>query len=226
MTLCEEAVFQSVASLRLSSVPLERLLENLPGRRVDRKSLERLKKACSPQQQVLQLLRLWREQNKDQDKLYGIIQGAEEGHFYFSSVNSHNGSGIVLTWPCCISRCEPLWEESLPLQQPKKPDPWWPPAGYQQPAGSQSKGRGHPGHGLHLPSPAVHPASSPPLERSQLQPGHSQRSVSQPEDAAQRGGAALPAKRPEKDQPHHWNHLSAQDVWEDVRQHASGWDVF
>uniref|UniRef100_A0A3Q1G9L7 TNF receptor superfamily member 11b n=1 Tax=Acanthochromis polyacanthus TaxID=80966 RepID=A0A3Q1G9L7_9TELE len=75
VTLCEEAVFQSIASLRLSSVPLERLLESLPGRKVDRKSLERLKKACSPQQQVLQLLRLWREQNKDQDKLYGIIQG-------------------------------------------------------------------------------------------------------------------------------------------------------
>ncbi|XP_041648531.1 tumor necrosis factor receptor superfamily member 11B-like isoform X2 [Cheilinus undulatus] len=75
VTLCEEAVFQSLSSLRLSSVPLERLLESLPGRRVDHKSLERLKKACSPQQQVLQLLRLWREQNKDQDKLYGIIQG-------------------------------------------------------------------------------------------------------------------------------------------------------
>ncbi|XP_056142678.1 tumor necrosis factor receptor superfamily member 11B-like [Lampris incognitus] len=75
VTLCEEAVFQSLASLRLSSVPLERLLESLPGRRVDRKSLERLKKGCTPQQQVLQLLRLWREQNKDQEKLYGIIQG-------------------------------------------------------------------------------------------------------------------------------------------------------
>lgn len=75
VTLCEEAVFQSLSSLHLSSVPLERLLENLPGRKVDLKSLERLKKACSPQQQVLQLLRLWREQNKDHDKLYRIIQG-------------------------------------------------------------------------------------------------------------------------------------------------------
>uniref|UniRef100_A0A3Q4N3P4 TNF receptor superfamily member 11b n=1 Tax=Neolamprologus brichardi TaxID=32507 RepID=A0A3Q4N3P4_NEOBR len=75
VTLCEEAVFQSLASLRLSSVPLERLLDSLPGKRVDRKSLERLKKTCSPQQQVLHLLRLWREQNKDQDKLYGFIQG-------------------------------------------------------------------------------------------------------------------------------------------------------
>ncbi|CAF99995.1 unnamed protein product [Tetraodon nigroviridis] len=75
LTLCEEAVYQSLSSLRLSSVPLERLLESLPGRKVDRKSLERLKKTCSPQQQVLQLLRLWRERNKDQDKLYGIIRG-------------------------------------------------------------------------------------------------------------------------------------------------------
>ncbi|XP_030639102.1 tumor necrosis factor receptor superfamily member 11B-like [Chanos chanos] len=75
ITLCEEAVFRFLASPRLASVPLERLLESLPGRRVDWKSVERLKKACSPQQQVLQLLRMWREQNKDQDKLYRIIQG-------------------------------------------------------------------------------------------------------------------------------------------------------
>ncbi|KAM9352785.1 tumor necrosis factor receptor superfamily member 11B-like [Symphorus nematophorus] len=88
VTLCEEAVYQSLSSLRLSSVPLERLLESLPGRKVDRKSLERLKKACSPQQQVLQLLRLWREQNKDQDKLYGIIQGVNHCERKVSRCNS------------------------------------------------------------------------------------------------------------------------------------------
>ncbi|KAE8288573.1 Tumor necrosis factor receptor superfamily member 11B Osteoprotegerin Precursor [Larimichthys crocea] len=88
VTLCEEAVYQSLSSLRLSSVPLERLLESLPGRRVDRKSLERLKKVCSPQQQVLQLLRLWREQNKDQDKLYGIIQGVNHCERKVSRCNS------------------------------------------------------------------------------------------------------------------------------------------
>lgn len=88
VTLCEEAVFQSVSSQRLSSVPLERLLESLPGRRVDHKSLERLKKACSPQQQVLQLLRLWREQNRDQDKLYDIIQGVNHCERKVSRCNS------------------------------------------------------------------------------------------------------------------------------------------
>ncbi|XP_031154547.1 tumor necrosis factor receptor superfamily member 11B isoform X2 [Sander lucioperca] len=88
VTLCEEAVFQSLSSLRLSSVPLERLLESLPGQSVDRKSLERLKKACSPQQQVLQLLRLWREQNKDQDKMYSIIQGVNHCERKVSRCNS------------------------------------------------------------------------------------------------------------------------------------------
>lgn len=83
VTLCEEAVFQSLSSLRLSSVPLERLLESLPGQRVDHKSLERLKKTCSPQQQVLQLLRLWMERNKDQGKMYAIIQGTEEKKILF-----------------------------------------------------------------------------------------------------------------------------------------------
>ncbi|CAL8289583.1 unnamed protein product [Merluccius merluccius] len=75
LTLCEEAIFQSLASLQLSAVSVDRLMESLPGRRVDRKGLERLKKSCDHQQQILQLLRLWREQNRDQDKLYGIIQG-------------------------------------------------------------------------------------------------------------------------------------------------------
>ncbi|RXN17084.1 tumor necrosis factor receptor superfamily member 11B-like protein [Labeo rohita] len=75
ITLCEEAIFQFLTSPPLASVPVERLSESLPGRKVDWKSVERLKKNCSPQQQALHLLRLWREQNKDQDKLLSIIQG-------------------------------------------------------------------------------------------------------------------------------------------------------
>ncbi|KAJ8394634.1 hypothetical protein AAFF_G00044370 [Aldrovandia affinis] len=75
VTLCEEAIFQFLISQRLSAAQLDRLMENLPGQKVDRKSVERVRKACSPQQQILQLLRLWREQNKDQDKLSSIIQG-------------------------------------------------------------------------------------------------------------------------------------------------------
>lgn len=106
-TLCEEVVYQSLSSLRLSSVPLERLLESLPGRRVDRKSLERLKKSCSPQQQVLQLLRLWREQNKDQDKLYGIIQGTKTICFVSFKPIQFLRLSTNVQHPVAF-RCEPL----------------------------------------------------------------------------------------------------------------------
>lgn len=114
MTLCEEAVYQSLSSLRLSSVPLERLLESLPGRKVDRKSLERLKKTCSPQQQVLQLLRLWRERNKDQDKLYGIIRGTVAPPFSRHQVLHLNASTYDRVPPGVhhcerkVSRCNSL----------------------------------------------------------------------------------------------------------------------
>ncbi|KAJ8353832.1 hypothetical protein SKAU_G00213990 [Synaphobranchus kaupii] len=77
VTLCEEAIFQFLVSQRLSAAQMDRLMANLPGRKVDRKNVERVKKACSPQQQILQLLRLWREQNKDQDKLSSIIKGVD-----------------------------------------------------------------------------------------------------------------------------------------------------
>ncbi|XP_062847886.1 tumor necrosis factor receptor superfamily member 11B-like [Trichomycterus rosablanca] len=75
VSLCEEAIFQFLSSPSLASVPLEQLLESLPGRKVDWKSVERLKKTCNPEQQAPYLLRLWREQNKDKGKLHNIIQG-------------------------------------------------------------------------------------------------------------------------------------------------------
>lgn len=74
ITLCEEAMFQFLLSPPLASVDL--LLESLPGRKVDKRSMEPLKKKCSPEQQALYLLRLWREQNKDQGKLHSVIQGS------------------------------------------------------------------------------------------------------------------------------------------------------
>ncbi|XP_026881371.2 tumor necrosis factor receptor superfamily member 11B-like [Electrophorus electricus] len=77
ITLCEDAIFQFLLSPLLPWAPVERLLDSLPGRRVDWKNLEHLKKSCTRQQQVTQVLRLWREQNKDQDKLYSIIQGMD-----------------------------------------------------------------------------------------------------------------------------------------------------
>lgn len=116
VTLCEEAVFQSLSSLRLSSVPLEKLLESLPGQKVDHKSLERLKKTCSPQQQVLHLLRLWRQQNKD--KLFGIIQGIDQKHKWITVYFFYL---LVLKLLLCISRDKQLREENHPQQHAGKP---------------------------------------------------------------------------------------------------------
>ncbi|XP_076827449.1 tumor necrosis factor receptor superfamily member 11B-like [Brachyhypopomus gauderio] len=75
ITLCEDATFQFLSSVPQARTPVESLLDSLPGRRVDWKRLEHLKKVCTPQQQAVRLLRLWKEQNKDQDKLHSIIQG-------------------------------------------------------------------------------------------------------------------------------------------------------
>nr|XP_023683484.1 tumor necrosis factor receptor superfamily member 11B-like [Paramormyrops kingsleyae] len=73
--LCEEIIFQFLGSKQLSTLQLDSLSDQLPGRKVDRRSVERMMKACGAQQGVLLLLRLWREQNRDQERLFGIIGG-------------------------------------------------------------------------------------------------------------------------------------------------------
>ncbi|XP_036410962.1 tumor necrosis factor receptor superfamily member 11B-like [Megalops cyprinoides] len=74
--LCEEVILQFLASIHfLSTLPLDTVTDSLPGRKVDRSSVEQIKKECSPKQQVLQLFRLWRQQNRDRERLFGIIQG-------------------------------------------------------------------------------------------------------------------------------------------------------
>lgn len=94
ITLCEEAMFQFLLSPPLASVDL--LLESLPGRKVDKKNVEPLKKKCSPEQQALHLLRLWREQNKDQGKLYSIIQGQTASHGVFRNAERQCACANVL----------------------------------------------------------------------------------------------------------------------------------
>ncbi|XP_018618239.1 tumor necrosis factor receptor superfamily member 11B-like isoform X1 [Scleropages formosus] len=64
-TLCEEAIFQFLVSRRLCLVQPDLLLDSLSTRKVDGRSLERVK--------TMKLLQMWREQNKDQDRLF--VQG-------------------------------------------------------------------------------------------------------------------------------------------------------
>ncbi|XP_061111885.1 tumor necrosis factor receptor superfamily member 11B-like [Conger conger] len=74
--LCEEVILQFLSSLHfLSALPLDTVAASLPGRKLESRSVEHVKNACGPKQQVLQLLRLWRERNRDQGRLFGIVKG-------------------------------------------------------------------------------------------------------------------------------------------------------
>ncbi|KAI1901914.1 hypothetical protein AGOR_G00039330 [Albula goreensis] len=77
--LCEEVILQFLSSLRfLSAVSMNAVLYSLPGREVDTTSFERVKKTCDHNQQILQLLRLWIERNRDHGRLFGITQGVSQ----------------------------------------------------------------------------------------------------------------------------------------------------
>ncbi|XP_039593873.1 tumor necrosis factor receptor superfamily member 11B-like [Polypterus senegalus] len=78
ISLCEEAVFRFIASQGLTAYQLEVLMDNLPGKKVDRKNIERIKQMCNPKQHILYLLKMWMNQNKDQEKIYSIIQDVNE----------------------------------------------------------------------------------------------------------------------------------------------------
>ncbi|XP_018582590.2 tumor necrosis factor receptor superfamily member 11B-like [Scleropages formosus] len=75
VTLCEDTMFQFLASQQLCWHQVDCLWDWLPGRKVDRRSAEWTKEACSPLQGALRLLSLWRDQNRGQEKLFGIIRG-------------------------------------------------------------------------------------------------------------------------------------------------------
>ncbi|XP_033856980.2 tumor necrosis factor receptor superfamily member 11B-like [Acipenser ruthenus] len=74
ITLCEEVVFQFIASQGLPAYQLAMLMDSLPGQKVDGRNIEMVKKICNPKQQTIHLLKLWMHQNKDQNKIYNLIQ--------------------------------------------------------------------------------------------------------------------------------------------------------
>ncbi|KAL4630019.1 tumor necrosis factor receptor superfamily member 11B-like, partial [Arapaima gigas] len=74
VTLCEDAMFKSLVSQQICWQQVDCLWDQLPGQKVDKRSVEWTKEACSPLQGVFQLLRLWREQNRDLE-IFGIIRG-------------------------------------------------------------------------------------------------------------------------------------------------------
>ncbi|XP_062987159.1 tumor necrosis factor receptor superfamily member 11B [Elgaria multicarinata webbii] len=75
VTLCEEAFFRFGVPTKLSPNWLETLKDSLPGEKVNAETLESIKQRDSPQEQTFQLLKLWKQQNKDHDMVKNIIQG-------------------------------------------------------------------------------------------------------------------------------------------------------
>ncbi|KFO35200.1 Tumor necrosis factor receptor superfamily member 11B [Fukomys damarensis] len=74
VTLCEEAFFRFAVPTKFTPNWLSVLVDNLPGTKVNSESIERIKRRHSSQEQTFQLLKLWKQQNKDQDMIKKIIQ--------------------------------------------------------------------------------------------------------------------------------------------------------
>ncbi|KAF7247072.1 Tumor necrosis factor receptor superfamily member 11B [Varanus komodoensis] len=77
VTLCEEAFFRFGVPTKLSPNWLETLKDSLPGVKVDMETTESIKRRHSPQEQIFQLLKLWKQQNKDHKMVKNIMQGIE-----------------------------------------------------------------------------------------------------------------------------------------------------
>ncbi|XP_026545353.1 tumor necrosis factor receptor superfamily member 11B [Notechis scutatus] len=75
VTLCEEAFFRFIVPRKLSSTWLNTLMDSLPGEKINLENRERIKQKSSLQDQTFQLLKLWKEQNKDHSTVKNIVQG-------------------------------------------------------------------------------------------------------------------------------------------------------
>ncbi|XP_041263449.1 tumor necrosis factor receptor superfamily member 11B [Onychostruthus taczanowskii] len=74
VTLCEEAMFRFAVPTHVTPNWLNILADSLPGTKVSTENIERIKQRHSPQEQTFHLLKLWKQQNKEQDMVKKIIQ--------------------------------------------------------------------------------------------------------------------------------------------------------
>ncbi|XP_030074230.1 tumor necrosis factor receptor superfamily member 11B [Microcaecilia unicolor] len=74
VSLCEEALFRFSVPSELAPNWLNILVESLPGMKVKRENLEWIKQRHNSQEQIFQLLKLWKLQNKEQDVVKNVIQ--------------------------------------------------------------------------------------------------------------------------------------------------------
>uniref|UniRef100_F6UM62 TNF receptor superfamily member 11b n=1 Tax=Ornithorhynchus anatinus TaxID=9258 RepID=F6UM62_ORNAN len=72
---CENTVLKHIGHPNLTFDQLLALMESLPGKKVTREDIEKTLTSCSPAEQILKLLSLWRIKNKGQDTLKGLMHG-------------------------------------------------------------------------------------------------------------------------------------------------------
>ncbi|XP_054841331.1 tumor necrosis factor receptor superfamily member 11B [Eublepharis macularius] len=74
VTLCEEAFFRFAVPTKLTPDWFSSLTDSLPGKNITAEALEKIKQRHSPQEQTFQLLKLWKQQNKDHSMVMKIVQ--------------------------------------------------------------------------------------------------------------------------------------------------------
>nr|XP_020671027.1 tumor necrosis factor receptor superfamily member 11B [Pogona vitticeps] len=73
--LCENSILKHLSHLNITSEQLNILMENLPGKKVGREEIEHILRMCKSTDQILKLLSLWRNKNRDQDTTKGLTYG-------------------------------------------------------------------------------------------------------------------------------------------------------
>lgn len=103
VTLCEEAFFRFAVPTKLTPNWLSVLVDNLPGTKVNAESVERIKRRHSSQEQTFQLLKLWKQQNKEQDVVKKIIQGTLARNERVGQESRASARSRTATRPCsCV----------------------------------------------------------------------------------------------------------------------------
>lgn len=68
-------MFRFAVPTHLTPNWLNTLADNLPGTKISTENIEQIKQRHSSQEQTFQVLKLWKQQNKEQDTVKKIIQG-------------------------------------------------------------------------------------------------------------------------------------------------------
>lgn len=74
MNLCERKVSRCAGLRNLSLSDLTAVMDSLPGSRVPREEIRQMAGSCPSQQSILQLLLLWKSQNRERDLARALSQ--------------------------------------------------------------------------------------------------------------------------------------------------------